>query len=382
MSPPAYDLSPLLAIAVVGMLLALAPLVWFWSRRRHAAPAARLRALALLTLFLCFDLVLLGGFTRLSDSGLGCPDWPGCYGHASPIGAHDPIASAQAAVPTGAVTHGKAWIEMAHRYSATAIGVLVVVLAALAIVELRRRRIAGSAGWAIACVVWIVLQGAFGALTVTMKLYPAIVTMHLLGGLALLALLAVQAESYEPRGLVLPASLRIGLAVVAALVVVQIALGGWVSTNYAVLACRDFPTCQGSWWPDMNAAEAFAWRRPLGISESGGYLPFAALTAIHMAHRLGALVVVPALIILAWRLSARGGAPARPWAHALLGLAAWQLSSGLANVLFDWPLASAVAHTAGSAALVVVLTILLVRSARRSATADPTRQPAGTPLAS
>ena len=118
----------------VGVAVALAPLAWFWTRRRRAVgPAARLHALALLVLFLSFDLVLLGAFTRLSDSGLGCPDWPGCYGHASPLGAHEPIASAEAAVPTGAVTHGKAWIEMAHRYSATAIGVLVIVLAALAI---------------------------------------------------------------------------------------------------------------------------------------------------------------------------------------------------------------------------------------------------------
>ena len=122
MSDPAggYDLAPLLGVAALGLAIALAPLAWFWSQRRHAAPAARLRALALLTLFLCFDLVLLGAFTRLSDSGLGCPDWPGCYGHASPLGAQPHIDAAQEAVPTGPVTHGKAWIEMAHRYSASA----------------------------------------------------------------------------------------------------------------------------------------------------------------------------------------------------------------------------------------------------------------------
>ncbi|MDQ6627958.1 MAG: COX15/CtaA family protein [Pseudomonadota bacterium] len=382
MNPPAYDLSPLLAIGVVGTLLALGPLLWFWSRRRHAAPAARLQALALATLFLCFDLVLLGSFTRLSDSGLGCPDWPGCYGHASPVGARGPIASAEAAVPTGAVTQAKAWIEMAHRYSATAIGVLVVVLAALAIAESRRRRISSSPRWAIACVVWILLQGAFGALTVTMKLYPAIVTLHLLGGLGLLCMLALQAESYAPQRLALPAPLRLGLAATAGLVVLQIALGGWVSTNYAVLACRDFPTCQGLWWPVMDPAEAFAWRRPLGLSESGGYLPFAALTAIHMAHRLGAAVVVPAIVALGWRLHASAGASARRWAIALFGIAAWQVASGLANVLLGWPLASAVAHTGGSAALVVALTVLLARSARSPSPAASTWQRSGTPLAS
>jgi cytochrome c oxidase assembly protein subunit 15 len=357
-----YDLAPLLGVAALGVALALAPLAWFWSRRRGAAPAARLRALALLVLFLTFDLVLLGAVTRLSDSGLGCPDWPGCYGHASPLGASAQIERAQAAVPTGPVTHGKAWIEMAHRYSASAIGVLVIVLAVVAVVEWRRGRVAASPAWALATLVWVVAQGAFGALTVTMRLYPAIVTLHLLGGLGLLVLLAIQAEAYEPRRLALGAGLRRGVWAVAALALVQIALGGWVSTNYAVLACSDFPTCQGSWWPEMRFDDAFQLRRPLGGDGDGGYLRFAALTAIHMAHRLGALVLVPALLALAWRLRAGGGAPARPWALALAGIAAWQTASGLGNVLLDWPLAAAVAHTGGAAALVVVLTFLVVRA--------------------
>ncbi|MGZ5893155.1 MAG: COX15/CtaA family protein [Caldimonas sp.] len=373
---PAYDLAPLLAIAAVGLALAVGPLLWFWIRRRDAGPGARLRALAMLTLFLSFDLILLGAFTRLSDSGLGCPDWPGCYGHASPVGASEHIAEAQAAVPTGAVTHGKAWIEMAHRYSATAIGVLVVALAVLAVVEARRRRVVASPAWAVATLLWILAQGAFGALTVTMKLYPAIVTLHLLGGLGLLVLLAIQAEVYEPRRLPLTPALRRGLLAVAALAIVQIALGGWVSTNYAVLACSEFPTCQGSWWPDMNFATAFELRRPLGTDGAGSFLPFAALTAIHVAHRLGACVVVPALALLAWRLAAAGGADARPWAWALAGIAAWQTASGLGNVLLGWPLVAAVAHTGGSAALVVVLTILLVRARASGAVGAPT-WPAG-----
>jgi cytochrome c oxidase assembly protein subunit 15 len=358
---PAYDLAPVFAILATGLVLACGPLLWFWFKRRGATPALRLRALALLTLFLSFDLVLLGAFTRLSDSGLGCPDWPGCYGHASPIGAQEHIASAEAAVPTGAVTPSKAWIEMAHRYSATAIGVLVIALLLLALVERHRKHAAVSPGWAVATLIWIVAQGAFGALTVTMGLYPAIVTLHLLGGLGLLALLVIQAEAYDRRPLVLPPSLRTGLIVVAALACAQIALGGWVSTNYAVLACREFPTCQGAWWPDMNFAEGFVLRRPLGMSGSGGYLPFAALTAIHMAHRIGAFVVILALVIFAWRLAVRAPA-ARPWAVAILAVALWQVASGLGNVLLGWPLLAAVGHTAGSAALVVVLTTLLARS--------------------
>ncbi|HEV7575562.1 MAG TPA: COX15/CtaA family protein [Caldimonas sp.] len=363
------DLAPLLGVLGAGTALALVPLAWFWRRSRGDAPALRLQAFAWFVLFLSFDLVLLGAFTRLSDSGLGCPDWPGCYGHASPVGASVPIAAAQADVPTGAVTATKAWIEMLHRYAATAIGVLVVVLAALAIGAARRSAGRIGFGWALWTLLWICVQGAFGALTVAWRLYPAIVTLHLIGGVGLLALLAIQAERYAPRRLELAPGLRAGLVAVAVLTLVQIALGAWVSSNYAVLACSDFPTCQGAWWPDMDVAQGFVVRRPLGGGDAG-YLPFAALTAIHMAHRLGALVLLPAIAAFAWRLHVAGAAT-RPWALALLGLIVWQAASGLGNVLLGWPLAAAVAHTAGAAALVVVLTVLLVRSAPPRAAHTP-----------
>jgi cytochrome c oxidase assembly protein subunit 15 len=363
------DLAPLLGVLAVGTGVALVPLAWFWRRARGDAPALRLQAFAWFVLFLTFDLVLVGAFTRLSDSGLGCPDWPGCYGHASPIGASGHIAAAEAAVPTGAVTATKAWIEMLHRYAATAIGALVVVLTALALRAARRSGGRIGSGWALLTLLWICVQGAFGALTVAWRLYPAIVSLHLLGGMGLLALLAIQAERYAPRPLALSAGLRAGLLTVAVLAVVQIALGAWVSSNYAVLACTDFPTCQGSWWPEMDVAEGFVVRRPLGAG-SDGYLPFAALTAIHMAHRLGALVLAVAVVTFAWRLHL-AGATTRRWALALLGLVAWQAASGLGNVLLGWPLAAALAHTAGAAALVVVLTVLLVRSAAPRTAATP-----------
>ena len=367
-SVPAYDLAPLAGVLAVGTLIALVPLAWSWRRRQGDAPALRLQAFAWLVLFLAFDLVLLGAYTRLSDSGLGCPDWPGCYGHASPIGAGTHIAAAEAAIPTGPVTASKAWVEMLHRYAATAIGVLVVVLLAMALRAARRSGGRISARWATLTLAWICMQGAFGAWTVTMRLYPAIVTLHLLAGYGLLALLAVQAEHYAPRPLALTPALRRGLIAAALLTVVQAALGGWVSSNYAVLACRDFPTCQGSWWPDMNAAAGFVIVRPLGGSGGDGYLPFPALTAIHMAHRIGALVVLPALALLAWRLRAAGAAT-RPWALGLLAIAAWQAASGLGNVVLGWPLFAAVAHTGGAAALVVVLTLLIARSAPRDVVA-------------
>jgi len=362
------DLTPLLGVLAVGTVVALVPLTWFWRRARGDAPALRLQAFAWFVLFLSFDLVLLGAFTRLSDSGLGCPDWPGCYGHASPIGASGHIAAAEAAVPTGPVTATKAWIEMLHRYAATAIGALVAILAGLALRAARRSGGRIGSGWALVTLLWICVQGAFGALTVAWRLYPAIVSLHLLGGLGLLALLAIQAERYAPRPLSLPTGLRAGLVAVAVLAVVQIALGAWVSSNYAVLACTDFPTCQGSWWPDTDFAEGFVVRRSLGAG-SDGNLPFAALTAIHLAHRLGALVVIAAVVALAWRLHGAGAA-LRPWALALLGLIAWQAASGLGNVLLGWPLAAALAHTAGAAGLVVVLAVLLVRSASPRLAAD------------
>jgi cytochrome c oxidase assembly protein subunit 15 len=376
-----YDLSPLLRLLLLGALLASGPLVWVWLRHRGAAPATRLRALTWLALFLTFDLVLFGAFTRLTDSGLGCPDWPGCYGNASPLGAHAEIHAEQSVRPTGAVTHGKAWVEMIHRYLATAVGALITAIAALSWIESRRRRSAMSPWWASATLVWVCLQGAFGALTVTMKLYPLIVTLHLLGGLVLLVLLGIQARSFEPAPMALAPGLRkafVGLALLSAL---QIAVGGWVSTNYAVLACSDFPACQGSFWPEMAFGPGFTLLRELGRDGTGAFLPFAALTAIHYVHRLVAYVLLAALLVFAWRLRASGDPQLQPWARGFVAVAAWQLATGLSNVVLGWPLAGAVAHTGGAAALTVLLTMLGVRMAQAcAARRDPVAQaPATSP---
>jgi heme a synthase len=369
MSMALIDWAPLARMALLGSVIALGPLAWLWLRHRGAAPAQRLHALTLLTLFLTFDLVLFGAFTRLTDSGLGCPDWPGCYGSASPLGAREQIAVAQSAQPSGPVTHGKAWIEMVHRYLATAVGVLITVMVA-ASWWLRHggARRTPSPWWAMLTLAWVIAQGAFGALTVTMKLYPAIVTLHLLGGIGLLALLAVQDQVFAPRPLALPRSLVTATWAVAALALLQIALGGWVSTNYAVLACSDFPTCQGQWWPAaMDFANAFTIRRELGVTASGSYLPFAALTAIHVVHRVAAVVVLAAMAGLAWRLHARGDATLRRFAVGLAAVGVWQLATGLSNVVLGWPLLAAVAHTGGAAVLTVVLASLLARAHLRGA---------------
>jgi heme a synthase len=355
-----YDLSPALRLMLLGAVIALGPLAWVWLRHRRASGPERLRALTLLTLFLTFDLVLFGAFTRLTDSGLGCPDWPGCYGSASPVGAHASISAAQQAMPTGPVTHSKAWIEMIHRYLATAVGVLILVLAVSSWIE--RRRLNLSPGWAWLTLFWVCLQGAFGALTVTMKLFPAIVTLHLLGGLVLLALLRAQSVAYDlgvqGHGPVpLNPSTRRALLLVFALLWLQIALGGWVSTNYAVLACETFPTCQGGWWPAMDLREGFTLWRELGMNADGQPITFAALTGIHYVHRLCAYLVLLALLWLAWRLWSQPGA--RSSARWLLALSGLQLATGLSNVVLDWPLLSAVGHTGGAAALVVAMTGLL-----------------------
>jgi cytochrome c oxidase assembly protein subunit 15 len=375
------DLAPLARILVLGALIALAPLAWVWRRQRSGHPVALWRAVTLLTLFLTFDLVLFGAFTRLTDSGLGCPDWPGCYGNASPFGAHHEIRSAEAAMPTGPVTQRKAWVEMIHRYLATGVGALITLLVIVAWRQHRRRGVlpAPSPWWATATLAWVLLQGAFGALTVTMKLYPAIVTTHLLGGLGLLALLVAQDQAFELRPIVLSPRLRRGVAAVAALSVLQIALGGWVSTNYAVLACSTFPACQGQWWPAMDFAQAFTILRPLGVTSSGELLPFEALTAIHYTHRLVAYALLAALLLLAWALRRSSDAAARRFGLGFAGVAAWQLATGLSNVVLGWPLAAAVAHTGGAAVLVLLATRLIVRQRQAH---EPALVPHAAPLAS
>jgi cytochrome c oxidase assembly protein subunit 15 len=208
------------------------------------------------------------------------------------------------------------------------------------------------------------VQGAFGALTVTMKLFPAIVTLHLLGGMVLLALLTMQSVAYRQaqRGAgaaPIPAATRHWLLAANALLWLQVALGGWVSTNYAVLACTEFPTCQGSWWPAMDFTQGFELWRDLGKTGAGEHVGFAALTAIHYTHRLVAYALFAVLAVLAWRL--RGG-PLRGTARMVAALALWQFATGLSNVVLGWPLVAAVAHTGGAAALVVALTWALRES--------------------
>jgi len=338
------------------------------------------RKLLFFALFLTFDLIMFGAFVRVTDAGLGCPDWPGCYGKASPLGALDTIRAEAAQRPDGPVTVFKAWVEMLHRYVAAGLGLIVIALAVMASRLARTGSGSGSGlaqrdalapGVALAwfTLVWIILQGIFGAWTVTLKLKPLVVTAHLLGGMLLFALLLAQAVRVAGHPPVGRAAAGYGRWASIALVAlfVQIALGGWVSTNYATLACRDFPTCQGVWWPPMDFAAGFELWRPLGVSGDGAALPFQALTAIHFAHRLFAFVVFAVVGGLAWRIRRIEGL--ERVATGLLAVLALQLATGLTNIFLDWPLAAAVLHTGGAAALLGLL--LMVKFRIRAAAGIP-----------
>lgn len=360
-----YNFTPTLHLLIMGAMVAMLPLCWVWLRNPQASTARRVRALTLITLFITFDLVLFGAFTRLTDSGLGCPDWPGCYGHASPVGAQVAIELEQTQMPSGPVTHTKAWIEMVHRYMAMGVGGLILTLCAFAWARRFRGDTSAEVWWPTLTLLWVCMQGAFGALTVTMKLFPLIVTLHLMGGMVLLALLSVQAQrqrlkSERQQAILITPTLYVGTLVGLVFLALQVSLGGWVSTNYAVLACHTFPQCQDSWWPLMDFEKGFTLWRQLGLDAHEQMLTFESLTAIHYAHRLaayGVLLYLSGLAFVlngvrAWRL------PVKIFSGCLL----LQLLTGISNVVFDWPLLAAVLHTGGAAALVVVLVWMLTEA--------------------
>jgi len=319
----------------------------------------RYRKLVFLTWFLTLDLIMFGAFVRLTDSGLGCPDWPGCYGQLSPVGAATHIRDAFEAMPYGPVSFSKAWIEMIHRYVGALLGMLIIGISWIA---WRHRKVLGhSPALAVATLVAVCLQGAFGAWTVTMKLMPLIVTTHLLGGMILLAMMTWLAAREKRHAPITRNELRWRPWAVAglALLFVQVALGGWVSTNYAALACMDFPTCHGSWVPPMDLASGFSLIRGLGELPSGEVISQDALTGIHWVHRNFALLVFLWVGGLAWALrrSPGLGGPAR----LILVLLVAQLFTGLTTIFFEWPLAVAVLHNGGAAGLVLACTTLCAR---------------------
>nr|WP_231879275.1 COX15/CtaA family protein [Collimonas arenae] len=386
----------LIQLGSMGVLVAVLAFCVVWV----SSDTNKYRKLVWVTLFLTFDLIMFGAFTRLTDSGLGCPDWPGCYGHSNPLQAHEHISAAQDAMPTGPVTVMKAWIEMTHRYFAMGVGVLIIALMVIAWISWFKRTSGKPAGslatpssatpsfprtreshlrsnldsrvrgnddglkgryspWPPTFLFLLVcVQGAFGAWTVTQKLQPVIVTTHLLLGLTLLATMAWLGARQNDHAPVAPAgaSLVKPAMIGLALLIVQIALGGWVSTNYAALACTDFPLCHGALVPQMDFANGFTLWRHLGMTADGDFLTFQALTAIHWTHRSFAFVVIAVIAWLAWKaLHIAGLKNTGRWLLIIVGL---QLLTGLSTIYFNWPLAIAVVHNGGAALLLVLLVML------------------------
>ncbi|GAB2182238.1 hypothetical protein DLREEDagrD3_24610 [Denitratisoma sp. agr-D3] len=312
-----------------------------------------------LALLLAFCVIALGAYVRLSDAGLGCPDWPGCYGHLTVPSAPQEHAAASAAFPNKPVEAHKAWKEMVHRYAAGTLGLLILVIALSSWRRHNRRR---HSPWVPSLLLLLVIgQALLGMWTVTLLLKPAVVTAHLLGGMSIFALLlwlfCRRNMAYGDRD---HGSLHRWTLAAMVVVLGQIALGGWVSSNYAALMCDDFPSCRaGQWLPEADFAQGFQLRRELGHTASGELLPTTAMTAIHLAHRGGALVVCLTVAGLALVLRQHGAL--RAVGNAMLAALALQIGLGIGNVLGGLPLPLAVAHNAGAALLLATLTIAAAR---------------------
>lgn len=320
-----------------------------------------------LTVLLALVVITVGAFVRLSDAGLGCPDWPGCYGHMDVPASQAETDVANAAFPERPVETGKAWKEMLHRYLAGALGLAILAMTVLA---WRRRHVVDQQRvLPSALLALVIFQALLGMWTVTLLLKPLIVTAHLLGGMATLALLwlCLLRQGGHLRGLAGAPGLRATAAIALAVLVAQLFLGAWTSSNYAALACPDFPTCQTRWWPETDFAHAFTLWHGLGINYEHGILDSVPRATIHVSHRIGALVTAAVMLLVAARLWRLGGHDAR-WrglAGALVAATGLQIGLGIATVMLHLPLAIAVAHN-GGAALLVLATVAVSHAAWRA----------------
>ena len=312
--------------------------------------------LVLIATLLAVCVVVLGAYVRLSDAGLGCPDWPGCYGTLTVPQSESAIAHAQVTYPDSPVEHGKAWKEMIHRYLAGALGLLVLAI----FIKTWRlgNQIKVARRMPTFLLALIVFQAALGMWTVTLLLRPIIVSAHLIGGMSTLAILAWIAHRHWGviANIEVSPSMRFWTRGAIIVLFAQIFLGGWTSTNYAALACTDFPTCHGMWIPEMDFSSAFNWFRELGVGNNGEPLHLAAYTAIQWTHRIGALVT---FVYLGWLgLSMLKHTQLRKVAHIMLGLLVIQIVLGIANLVLHLPLALAVGHNMGAALLLVSVVVL------------------------
>ena len=310
-----------------------------------------------LTLFatvLALIVVSFGAYTRLTDSGLGCPDWPGCYGTLSVPESIDQIEKAQAVYPDSPVEVEKAWIEMIHRYIAGILGVMILVIAFMSI--RLRDQINYSLKWPFFLLGLVIFQAALGMWTVTLLLKPAVVSSHLLGGMTVLGILTfLMHRNYgtHRENFVSNRFERKIIRFSLVLLFIQIALGGWTSTNYAALACTDYPTCHGSLIPEMDFSNAFTIFRELGVTSLGEPLSLEALHAIQWVHRVGAIVLLGYLLFVAYILKVNQGF--NMWRNVLILVISLQFIIGIANLLLHLPIVLATLHNLGAALLVVIL---------------------------
>ena len=310
-----------------------------------------------LTLFATvFALIVVsfGAYTRLTDSGLGCPDWPGCYGTLSVPESIDQIEMAQAVYPDSPVEPEKAWIEMIHRYIAGILGVMILVIAFMSI--RLRDQINYSLKWPFFLLGLVIFQAALGMWTVTLLLKPAVVSSHLLGGMTVLGILTfLMHRNYgtHRENFVSNHFERKIIRFSLVLLFIQIALGGWTSTNYAALACTDYPTCHGSLIPEMDFSNAFTIFRELGVTSLGEPLSLEALHAIQWVHRVGAIVLLGYLLFVAYILKLNQGF--NMWRSVLILVISLQFIIGIANLLLHLPIVLATLHNLGAALLVVIL---------------------------
>jgi cytochrome c oxidase assembly protein subunit 15 len=298
--------------------------------------------------------VSFGAYTRLTDSGLGCPDWPGCYGTLSVPESIDQIEKAQAVYPDSPVEVEKAWIEMIHRYIAGILGVMILVIAFMSI--RLRDQINYSLKWPFFLLGLVIFQAALGMWTVTLLLKPAVVSSHLLGGMTVLGILTfLMHRNYgtHRENFVSNRFERKIIRFSLVLLFIQIALGGWTSTNYAALACTDYPTCHGSLIPEMDFSNAFTIFRELGVTSLGEPLSLEALHAIQWVHRIGAIVLLGYLLFVAYILKVNQGF--NMWRNILILVISLQFIIGIANLLLHLPIVLATLHNLGAALLVVIL---------------------------
>ncbi len=323
-------------------------------------------AVAVAATLLAFVVIGLGAFTRLVDAGLGCPDWPGCYGHALWPQTDSEVIAAEQLYPDAPVEHDKTWPEMVHRYAAASLGLFAI---ALLFICARNRSKTQPFKHAIFLLALVIVQGLFGMWTVTLKLWPQVVTAHLLGGFltaATLWLLSLRLSGkiWRAAG---PGKRKLRklypFAVLTTFVLLlQIGLGGWTTSNYAAVACPDFPTCQQQWLPEMNFSEGFNVLQGIGPNYLGGTLDNNARVAIHFAHRIGAIIASLFVLLVVFRLHAASSVTAaKRLAIVLLAVLLTQIGLGISNVVLHFPVSVAVAHNICGALLLLCMVTVLQR---------------------